>query len=202
MFFSLSSGVYTSAKIQNNVWFKIKVCPCTCWKLIQRLSINGQRVWLGLSVKVEWRGIVKWKEEIILYYQVNWKIVYFIVDFVRSRIYLKTLRKEKKTTFINVLTVGNLIEEYMKVKQKENIIYRFEKEIGKIIYLSQNLTWAISLIFNVWQKNISNCKRLSPIAKGLPLVNRREFWSWLQVKIILFNKKYLSQFDSLLLYIK
>ena len=45
----------------------------------------------------------------------------------------KTLRKEKKTTFINVLTVENLIEEYMKGKQKENIIYRFEKENGKII---------------------------------------------------------------------
>ena len=29
---SLSSGVYTSAKTQNNVWFKIKVCPCLAHK--------------------------------------------------------------------------------------------------------------------------------------------------------------------------
>jgi len=62
------------------------------------------------------------------------------VDFVRSWIYLKTLRKEKKTTFINVLIVEGLFEDYVKTKKKENIICQFEKEIGKIIYLSQNLT--------------------------------------------------------------
>ncbi|MGN0750770.1 MAG: SWIM zinc finger family protein [Treponema sp.] len=50
LFSSLSSGVYTPTKTQNNVWFKIKVCPCTCRKFIHQRTFcqHVLRVFLTL----------------------------------------------------------------------------------------------------------------------------------------------------------